>query len=94
MSSSSPSDPSSSISSSSIIPFIVSSIGRFLSSDASVDSLKTTSNLLSVRSGIKCFFAFGHGGGGKIGSTAILKHFKLIFYLRAFSIIVGITLAK
>lgn len=76
ISSSSPSlsSPSSSISSSMMIPFIaISSIGRFLNSAASVSSLNTRSNLLlSMQSGRRCFFALGQGGGGNSGSTAIL----------------------
>ena len=67
------SEPSSSISSSSIIPFILSSIGRFLSSGASSRSLKTISNLLSYASGKLWFFLLaGTGGGGNTGSTPIL----------------------
>lgn len=71
-SSSSMSEPSSSISSSSIMPFMLSSIGRFLSSAASSFSLKISSNLLSYASGIECLLLTGTGGGGNTGSTAIL----------------------
>jgi len=72
------SEPSSSISSSSIMPFILSSIGRFLSSGASSLSLKTISNLLSWASGKLWFFLLaGTGGGGNTGSTPILKHNRL-----------------
>jgi hypothetical protein len=51
-SSSSLSLPSSSISSSSIISFMLSSIGRFLRSFASSLSLKINSNLFSYASGL------------------------------------------
>lgn len=71
-SSSSMSEPSSSISSSSIIPFMLSSIGKFLRSAASSLSLKISSNLLSYASGIECLLLTGTGGGGNTGSTAIL----------------------
>ncbi len=86
--------PSSSISSSSMIPFMApSSMGRFFNSAASVNSLKTISNLLfSMQSGIMCFLAFGQGGGGNIGSTAILSIIRQgVTYLTAFSIMLGIS---
>ena len=48
-------------------------MGRFLSSCESSLSFHTSSNLLSSESGILFFLLFGIGGGGKTGSTAILK---------------------
>ncbi len=49
-------------------------IGRFFSSAASSLSLKISSNLLSIESGICPRLFIGKGGGGNNGSTAILKH--------------------
>jgi hypothetical protein len=68
--------PSSSISSSSMIPLsAMSSMGKVFSSAPSVSSLNTSSNrLFSMQSGMRCFFAFGQGGGGNRGSIAILQY--------------------
>lgn len=87
--------PSSSISSSSMMPFMVSSMGRFFNSYASSLSLNIKSNLLSIASGTFYRLEGGSGGGGNTGSTAILKVVTtVVTYLRAFSTIVGISLAK
>jgi len=50
----------------------LSSIGRFFRSLESTLSLKISSNLFSIASGKECFLLLGTGGGGNIGSTAIL----------------------
>jgi hypothetical protein len=49
-------------------------MGKFFSAAESSRSLNISSNLLSNASGIWCFLVIGTGGGGNIGSIAILNY--------------------